>query len=183
MQSVLTRLQRELGVTFVYVTHSQSEAFAMADRVVIMSEGRIVQEGAPREIYRAPRTRFVAEFVGRNNIISGRVTRAEGGVLTLETGLGTFTAEGDAPVGAEVSLVVAADMVHVGDGENSLEAAVLSEEFVGSMVTVYLEGQDGTELKFQLQERALAGLDLSAGRKMTLSWNTKDSHVLTEVSR
>ncbi len=180
MQSVLTRLQRELGVTFVYVTHSQSEAFAMADRVVIMSEGRIVQEGAPREIYRAPKTRFVAEFVGRNNIISGRVSGTDGSILTVDTALGTFTAEGEAALGTDVSLVVAADIVHVGAGENSLEATVLSEEFVGSMVTVYLEGQDGTELKFQLQERALSGLDLSAGRTVTLSWSTADGHVLTE---
>ena len=70
MQGVLTRLQRELGITFVYVTHSQSEAFAMADRIVIMSEGRIVQVGRPREIYRRPENRFVAEFVGRNNILT-----------------------------------------------------------------------------------------------------------------
>jgi spermidine/putrescine transport system ATP-binding protein len=60
MQSMLTRLQRELGITFVYVTHSQSEAFAMADRVVIMSRGRIAQIGTPKDIYRAPDNRFVA---------------------------------------------------------------------------------------------------------------------------
>ena len=72
MQSVLTKLQRELGITFVYVTHSQSEAFAMADRVVIMSQGEIEQIGRPREIYREPVSRFVAEFVGRNNILTGR---------------------------------------------------------------------------------------------------------------
>ena len=71
MQGVLTKLQRELGITFVYVTHSQSEAFAMADRVVIMSKGEIAQIGSARDIYRTPANRFVAEFVGRNNIFSG----------------------------------------------------------------------------------------------------------------
>jgi len=74
MQGVLTKLQRELGITFVYVTHSQSEAFAMADRVVIMGDGEIMQIGSAREIYRSPKNRFVAEFVGRNNILSGTVT-------------------------------------------------------------------------------------------------------------
>lgn len=69
MQGVLTKLQKELGITFVYVTHSQSEAFAMADRVVIMAQGEIAQIGTPQEIFRAPRNRFVAEFVGRNNIL------------------------------------------------------------------------------------------------------------------
>jgi spermidine/putrescine transport system ATP-binding protein len=79
MQSVLTNLQRELGITFVYVTHSQSEAFAMADRVVIMSNGEVAQVGQPKDIYRAPANRFVAEFVGRNNIISGKVKSASKG--------------------------------------------------------------------------------------------------------
>ena len=76
MQGVLTKLQRELGITFVYVTHSQSEAFAMADRVVIMSKGEIAQIGSSRDIYRTPANRFVAEFVGRNNILSGTVNAA-----------------------------------------------------------------------------------------------------------
>ena len=70
MQGVLSRLQKELGITFVYVTHSQSEAFAMSDRVVIMSQGRIEQLGSPKEIYRSPASRFVADFVGANNILS-----------------------------------------------------------------------------------------------------------------
>ncbi|MEE9496863.1 MAG: hypothetical protein V3V39_10085, partial [Desulfobacterales bacterium] len=73
MQGVLSKLQKELGITFLYVTHSQSEAFAMADRVVIMNQGEIQQVGTPREVYRAPANRFVAEFVGANNILEGRV--------------------------------------------------------------------------------------------------------------
>ena len=84
MQSMLTRLQRELGITFVYVTHSQSEAFAMADRVVIMSRGHIAQIGMPKDIYRAPENRFVAEFVGRNNIISGTVKSTSSKVVTID---------------------------------------------------------------------------------------------------
>ena len=83
MQGVLARLQRELGITFVYVTHSQSEAFAMADRVVIMGDGDIAQIGPPREVYRAPATRFVAEFIGRPamNTLEGRI---EGGVFRAD---------------------------------------------------------------------------------------------------
>jgi spermidine/putrescine transport system ATP-binding protein len=90
MQSVLTNLQRELGITFVYVTHSQSEAFAMADRVVIMSNGEVAQVGEPKDIYRAPANRFVAEFVGRNNIISGKVKSASKGKAVIEAPSGTF---------------------------------------------------------------------------------------------
>lgn len=180
MQAVLTRLQRELGITFVYVTHSQSEAFAMADRVVIMSKGKIDQVGTPREIYRAPHTRFVAEFVGRNNILPGTVSGGSAGQVHLDTPLGTFTAPGHADKGTKASIVVSADMMHVGAGENSVQATVISEEFVGSMVTVFLEAADGTEFKVQMQERALADTDLSAGKSVTLGWAAADGHLLVE---
>ena len=180
MQAVLTKLQRELGITFVYVTHSQSEAFAMADRVVIMSQGEIAQVGAPREIYRAPRTRFVAEFVGRNNILPGTVSASSDGLATVDTSLGAFRTAEDAPVGSKAAIVVAADMMQVGGGENTISATVLSEEFVGSMVTVFLEAADGTELKVQMQERAMGDMDLSAGTQVTLGWATRDGHLLRE---
>ncbi|MEM7440134.1 MAG: ABC transporter ATP-binding protein [Pseudomonadota bacterium] len=180
MQAVLTKLQRELGITFVYVTHSQSEAFAMADRVVIMSKGEIAQIGTPREVYRAPRTRFVAEFVGRNNILPGTVTASDGGIVSVETALGTFGVSGTAPIGAEASVVVAGDAMQVGPGPNSIDATVISEEFIGSIVTAYLEADDGTELKVQVQERALADLGLTAGAKVTLNWATQDGHLLLE---
>ncbi len=180
MQAVLTKLQRELGITFVYVTHSQSEAFAMADRVVIMAGGSVAQIGSPREIYRAPKTRFVAEFVGRNNILSGRVAEAGAGRVTVETPLGRFAARGNTAPGTPVSIIVSADMMAVGRGENRLEATVLSEEFVGATVTLFCEASDGTELKIQMQERALAEIDTAAGARIALSWAANDSHLLVE---
>ncbi|MEL7281057.1 MAG: ABC transporter ATP-binding protein [Pseudomonadota bacterium] len=181
MQSVLTKLQRELGITFVYVTHSQSEAFAMADRVVIMSKGDIAQVGTPREVYRTPKTRFVAEFVGRNNILPGKVASVSDKTVTVETPLGAFNVPGQAAVGAAASIVVAGDMMQVGAGENALSATVISEEFVGSMVTAFLEAEDGTELKVQVQERALSNLNLETGNTVTLGWATQDGHLLLET--
>ena len=180
MQSVLTKLQRELGITFVYVTHSQSEAFAMADRVVIMSKGEIAQIGTPREVYRAPRTRFVAEFVGRNNILPGTVSAVADGLVTVDTKLGAFPVPGSAAVGAAASIVLAGDMMQVGAGENTVQATVISEEFVGSMVTAFLEAEDGTELKVQLQERALGELGLETGKVVTLGGATQDGQLLVE---
>jgi len=174
MQGVLTRLQKELGITFVYVTHSQSEAFAMADRVVIMSDGVIEQVGSAREIYRAPASRFVAEFVGRNNIVSGVV---KGG--SIETALGAFPADGpDGPA----ALVISADLVTASRaaGANSVEATLISEEFVGSIVTLFLEARDGSEFKVQVQERALAELDSGSGGVLHLSWDPAAAHILSE---
>jgi spermidine/putrescine transport system ATP-binding protein len=180
MQGMLTGLQRDLGITFVYVTHAQSEAFAMADRVVIMNAGRIAQIGTAREIYRAPADRFVAEFAGANNILSGRVAGAEGGRLVVEGPAGRFRVAMDGPPPAgEAAFVIAADRVRIGEGaENSVEARLVSEAFVGSVVTLHLEAADGTGFRVQLQERALDALALEDGDRVTLGWDAADAHLL-----
>lgn len=174
MQGVLTKLQKELGITFVYVTHSQSEAFAMADRVIIMGDGEIAQIGRPREIFRAPRTRFVAEFLGRNNIFSGPVT-AE--TITLD---GASFAVPGAPDGP-CEIVVAADRMRVSaeapDGP-ALAAGFVSEEFAGTGIICYFEGPDGTELKAQVNEDALEVLDPAPGKTFWLSWAPEAAHVI-----
>lgn len=79
MQDELKALQRQLGITFVFVTHDQGEALSMADRVAVFNEGRIVQEGSPEDIYQRPRTRFVADFVGSANVLSPALSRRAGG--------------------------------------------------------------------------------------------------------
>lgn len=187
MQGVLARLQRELGITFVYVTHSQSEAFAMADRVVIMSDGEISQIGAPRDIYRTPANRFVAEFVGRNNILSGKVSQVDAGEAVVETSLGKLRVglgTGERPEeDAEISFVIAADLVRLSETApetgNRVPVTLISEEFIGSVVTLFLESSDGTEFKAQLQERELADIDLKSGRELYLSWPADRGHILT----
>ncbi|WP_425043344.1 ABC transporter ATP-binding protein [Primorskyibacter sp. S87] len=185
MQGVLTQLQKELGITFVYVTHSQSEAFAMADRVVIMSQGDIAQVGTPKDIYRAPANRFVAEFVGRNNILTGKVEEAGAEFARISTPVGSFRVKAPDFVlgtGEDRSFVVSADLVALGLGEpegpNSVQAKLISEEFIGSVVTLFLEGGDGQEFKVQMQERELLNLDLSAGTVVWLSWKPENAHML-----
>lgn len=178
MQGVLTKLQRELGITFVYVTHSQSEAFAMADRVVIMSKGEIAQIGSARDIYRTPASRFVAEFVGRNNIFAGTANAAG----NVETAAGTFTLDGKARPGEQVSFVVAADVVSLATShpaaQNVFTAQLISEEFVGSMVTLFFEAAGGTEVKVQVQERLLEGIPREPGEQLFLSFDPSHAHVL-----
>ena len=128
MQGVLARLQRELGITFVYVTHSQSEAFAMADRVVIMSRGVVEQVGSPQIVYRHPANRFVAEFVGANNLLSGTVAEVGKEHLTVETSLGVFVVpanpERRVARGERCTFVVSADRaVLAGDPSGGAERA------------------------------------------------------------
>ena len=186
MQGVLSRLQKELGITFVYVTHSQSEAFAMADRVVIMSDGEIAQIGTPREVYRNPANRFVAEFVGTNNILTGRVTALQPSTVTIETDLGAFRAERPADAvlaeGETVSFVVSADLAQLSAAdqalENRLACSLISEEFVGSMVTLFLETAEGGEFKVQTSQRDLDRLDLSGAAPLYVSWMSSQAHIL-----
>ncbi len=188
MQGELTKLQRELGITFVYVTHSQSEAFAMADRVVIMGDGVIAQTGAAREIYRAPANRFVAEFVGRNNILAGKVTSQVKTAATIETPAGKFKVNipkaRSFSRGDRLSFAISADLVHLSDknprGDNVVPCTLISEEFVGSVITLFLESADGTEFKAQIQERELADIDLKSGSTLYLSWPAASAHVLED---
>ncbi len=185
MQGVLSRLQKELGITFVYVTHSQSEAFAMSDRVVIMSQGRIEQIGSPKAIYRSPASRFVADFVGANNILSGSIIGAGEG-LKISTAVGEFQCKKSADMSFSdddtLDMVISADLVQISmedpKVQNSLRCRFISEEFVGSIVTIFAELEDGSDFKVQTRQRDLANMALEEGTSFFASWNAADAHVI-----
>jgi spermidine/putrescine transport system ATP-binding protein len=191
MQSELVRLHRQLGITFVCVTHSHSEAFAMADRVVIMNEGRVQQVGAPQEIYRRASNQFVAEFVGGNNILHGTVTGLEAGAITLDTQAGRVRSTNlesmSAGMGGNATLVVPADRVElapasdaspVGAGLNEVSARVATVEFVGSTVTVFLETESGGELRAQKSLHSVEGTPLAVGQPVVARWSPSHGYFL-----
>ena len=186
MQSLLRSLQRELGITFIYVTHSQTEAFSMADRVVVMSRGKVEQIGAPKDIYRHPVNRFVAEFIGNVNILRGRVKAVENGIATLETPLGRMAASIGAvgvTVGNESDFFVNADqiqLVGVHADCNSITAKLLSYKFVGNMVTLYLECEKGEELKVTIPEPAYDSAGLKIGDVLHTSWQPSAAHLFRQ---
>ncbi len=95
MQLELKRLQKKLGITFVYVTHDQEEAMTMSDRIVVMREGVVEQLGAPADIYAHPKTKFVADFIGESNLFDGTVKNIDNGVVTVETKTGIISAKDD----------------------------------------------------------------------------------------
>ncbi|MDX1423064.1 MAG: ABC transporter ATP-binding protein [Kiloniellales bacterium] len=190
MQTEISELQRSLGITFVYVTHNQSEAFAMADRVVIMNKGEIQQIGGPLEVYRAPRTRFVAEFVGTNNILDGVVVSRTADAYVVETKVGRFASSNpsntETAEGGRVHLVVSADLVSIGkdspaDAENELVARLVGESFVGNVVTLVCEAHNGQEFKVQLQQRALQHLSLRTNEEVKLTFEARDTLVIPEA--
>ena len=189
MQGVLTKLQKELGITFVYVTHRQSEAFAMSDRVVIMNQGRIEQIDSAKGIYRNPATRFVAEFVGANNILSGTVIAADK-LIEIDTPAGRFKSVESSDhiwsIGDTTSLVISADLIRLStsavNDENEMECRFISEEFVGSIVTVLAETPDGADFRIQLQQRELSELDLKVGATVYVRWDSHDAHLLRDTN-
>ncbi|MGQ9367895.1 ABC transporter ATP-binding protein [Azospirillum sp. ST 5-10] len=191
MQTELSRLHRQLGITFVYVTHAQSEAFALADRIVVMSDGRIQQVGRPQDVYRAPANPFVAEFMGMNNLIRGTVEAAGDGTARVACGLGRFTVPDTVglAVGGAAAFVIAADRVALSTGGTAGDASratvagtVLGLEFVGSTQTVFVEAADGREFRVQKQQHEIEQLDLHPGRAVELSWDPRHAWLLPKAA-
>lgn len=184
MQGELKRLQRELGITFIYVTHSHSEAFSLADRVVIMNGGKIEQQGSPQDIFLRPATRFVAQFVGGISIFSGparqhcddhSVIESQDGVLHLPA-MEAVLAPGP------LDLAVRADRIAVAPrptgATNEISCTLMSEEFAGAVVNLHLETSAGTAIVAQLQQRDLDRLEARPGQPVFASWSPQDGVVL-----
>ncbi len=183
MQGVLSQLQKEAGITFFYVTHSHSEAFAMADRIVVMDAGRIQQIGTPQSIYRTPRNRFVAKFIGANNIFQGRAAGLDcDSRLRIETAEGIFAAPiaGSPPAaGTPVDFVVAAANTEIrAAGDEGIACRLVGEEFVGGFVLLHLQTASSMPLLSQIRADSLEKLGDLNGRQLRLCWPPEKSHVL-----
>lgn len=177
MQTELKALHDESGLTFIHVTHNQSEALALADRVYVMNDGRIEQQGSPTEVYRYPATRFVADFVGRNNLIDG-VIEGE----TFRSPLGTFPAGMAARSTARgaCTAVIRADAMRVGDapaGGSSIEVPLEALEYAGSVVTWFFGG--GSGIKTDISADQSTRLDPQIGQNYTVWWSSDDVHYLS----
>ena len=185
VQSELTVLQRELGISFIYVTHNQSEAFAMADRVVVMNKGVVEQTGRPAQIYNRPATHFVAEFVGANNIFEGRVADSTDGAILVDCSHGPVRIRGHGSAldrGTAVELVVQADKLrrrHAGkDGHNTIRAVLKGREFTGSQVIYHLETAQGDAVKMVLQEPFTEDEGTEINTELELCWAPEDTVIL-----
>ncbi|MDX2215858.1 MAG: ABC transporter ATP-binding protein [Oculatellaceae cyanobacterium bins.114] len=187
MQGELKRLQQALGISFIYVTHNQNEAFSMADRVVVMNRGKIEQVGSPADIYTRPATHFVAEFVGNNNLLDGDVMRVSSQTVTVRCPQGIFETpiqELSHQVGDRVTVIIPADRIALTQSpsttENSLKATLRGREFMGSQVIYVLETETGYEIKVIRQESFDHSLQIPINSQVNLSWRTEDSGLLGE---
>jgi iron(III) transport system ATP-binding protein len=158
MRDEIRRVHEETGITFLYVTHDQKEALSMADRIAVMNEGRIEQIGTPREIYSAPKNRFVATFLGRMNAISGKVEgKTPGGEIVVRTAVGEIRAgkpEQELVVGQEVECLIRPEAMRIlpesqvtSGTENMLKGIVVGEAYLGEVDEVMVQLGDGTEIR------------------------------------
>jgi ABC-type Fe3+/spermidine/putrescine transport system ATPase subunit len=194
MQIELKRIQREVGTTFLNVTHDQKEALSVSDRIGVMSEGRFLQIGTPDEIYERPKTTFVASFMGASNIFSGKVVSSKEGKIELETGddLRIFAPEPDDINQEEIAgFSIHPELINIRPAE--AETAPLDPEeyavFDGTVKEVFYQG-DFSEFTVLLKETDMLltvhmtregmgfGMKLSEGQEVIASWNFRDNNIL-----
>lgn len=189
MQALLTSLQRDLGITFVYVTHSQTEAFAMADRVVIMRAGSIEQDGPPQAIFDSPRTPFVADFTGAFNLVAATVQSLSATQVVVSSAAGLMAARrpGNAVL-VRGQKVTAAIRVHecqlqeIGGPENQEKnqapGVIVGEEFVGSRVILHVEVRGGATLRVEHGLNARSRRLWDVGESVVIAWSPEDALIL-----
>lgn len=182
MQTELRRIQQELGITAVYVTHDQSEAMNMSDRVVVMNSGVIEQIGAPKEIYNKPASIFVANFIGQVNIINGSVTAQKNDLTMLDyNGLSlSGLYDGTLPKGTIVHLAVRPEDVIISNKAktgsfNSLKGVVSNTLFSGNVmkITVDLENDDVIKIESQPKTNVYV-----VGDTVYVNWQPEDCNIL-----
>ena len=176
MQIELKRIQQQVGITFVYVTHDQEEALTMSDRIAVMNAGVIEQLGTPMEIYDHPLTRFVAGFIGESNIFDGTVTAVEGDLLRVDTPAGKLLTRGSGfAVGEEMHVSIRPEYLEAGERSADgfdLPARIKDFTYMGTVVKTALDMADGTELKLSRFEQ---DANAHEGDKVYLSWRPEKS--------
>jgi spermidine/putrescine transport system ATP-binding protein len=194
LQVELKRIQRDVGITFVYVTHDQEEALTMSDRIAVMSNGVIEQVDTPETVYERPSTTFVAGFIGVSNLMPGQVTQAGGGrgTVRLDTGLEVETTIDGITTGERCHAVVRPEKLEIQhasetahDGLPSVEGVVESSVYLGTstQIVVRLPGDVSmTVLCPNVNEAERARLP-GGGADVRLSWAPEHMHVVRESAR
>jgi len=194
MQFELKTLQQQVGITFVYVTHDQEEALTMADRIAVMSDGKVLQVGAPDDIYERPTSRFVADFIGETNFLDGRIKALDGRLAAVETRGGAVVwgelRDADLAVGEPAALAVRPEKLSIdraeeddgpphADHETRLHGVISAAHYLGTdaRYEVDVAGCGKVVARVQNQHHGYDGM-LRAGTRVALTWRTEHGSVL-----
>jgi ABC-type Fe3+/spermidine/putrescine transport system ATPase subunit len=191
MQVELRALQRRLGVTTVMVTHDQDEALTMADRIVVMRDGRLEQVGTATEIYQRPASTFVATFLGASNLFNGKVESRNGGETLVTTGAGlSLSVDGVAADARDVVVSVRPEAVVVNrlngsspphNVPNTIVAEIEQVIYHGFISHYYLKLQDGQELiAYQQNQTRDVAAAYAQGEKVIVRWDRSSNHVIAK---
>ena len=185
MQVELKRIQREVGITFVYVTHDQNEALTMSDRIAVMNDGVIEHLGPPREIYEHPATRFVAGFIGTSNLLTGTLARVTGGqgVIEVSPDEQIIVPPGRSALepGHEVELTVRPEKIELGAGPGpaggcALRGTVTEVVYLGTSTSFSVHTTTGADVVVFQQNSASAAAPVSRGDEVWLTWDSQHSY-------
>jgi putative spermidine/putrescine transport system ATP-binding protein len=180
MQYEITRLHQMMGYTVIYVTHDQTEALSMSDRIAVFDDGVVQQCASPAELYERPRNAFVAEFIGENNFIHGRVSAVAAEAVTVELPSGEQVLarfESSLREGQSVRISVRPEKLfleptsHASD--NRMQASFITRHYVGDFIRYYFRLADGTEINVKVLND-LAAPEFSEGDPAALVWLAKD---------
>jgi spermidine/putrescine ABC transporter ATP-binding subunit len=186
MRSEIRRIQRDTGITTVFVTHDQAEALTMSDRIVILSQGRIMQVGRPTDVYENPSNKFVADFIGEANFFDGTVVAADASGVAISFGPLTVHAPapaGVARIGGSACFSVRPERLRIqpghADGErrqNVYDAIVEDHDYLGAVVRYYVRLGDGVTVK--VDEHNVSGVRYRSGEAVTVEIPSDDCFVL-----
>ena len=187
MREELKRLQGELGISFIHVTHSQDEAMALADMVVVMEGGRVQQIGSPQQVFEAPRSAFVAKFMGGHNVLTGEVSaRSDAAALVRLGGGAEIALPFAAHAGARVEFAVRSDRVSLCDvavaGAAGVTGVVANVEYQGAGVKLRLDVAGAEEFVVLMPDRAYFARPLRPGDRVVASWALEDALPLGETA-
>ncbi len=187
MRLELTRLQETVGITFIIVTHDQDEALSMANRIAVMEKGRVKQIATPSELYEHPRTRFVADFIGKVNLLEAKaVASAKGETMCEIKGIGRIAIPHAGEASGDVSVAVRPEKLSItparpkGARLVAVAATVQDVAYYGDTSHVFVVTDAGLELSVNVQNETRGGLDLKRQQKVWVSWEPAGSLVLTE---
>jgi putrescine transport system ATP-binding protein len=184
-QAELKALQRELGMTFIIVTHDQEEAMIVADRIGVMNAGRLAQVGSPRELYSAPNSRWIAGFVGDVNLIEGVVAGAQNGVVQLQTqdaGRILVATKTRYARGAPLAAALRPELIRLGPDSgvhadaNCISGTLIDSSYLGAFSLCRVRLPSGAELRV----RSASDLALTPGQEVSISFPV-DASVLLET--
>jgi spermidine/putrescine transport system ATP-binding protein len=181
MQIELKRLQKQLGITFIYITHDQEEALNMSDRIAVMRDGRFEQIGTPGEIYDSPTTGFVAAFVGNANILQGVADQIQDGAVLLRHCQGMMRAavrDHRVEAGQTVTIAIRSEQIDIapaGEGEDGLRGTVKEKSFAGGMLRIAVTLAGGEEI---IVSRHGINSELQEGERVTVSWPAANAVII-----